>query len=289
MAKPKKRKVKISKSIKGGSKRGIRHAPKAQKKKSFDLKSFWKSSGKSKEKVVLKEDILNDKLKGKKLPVKKQEVKAFSAPKKKKGWFAERSEHSLAAKGIEIRAKEHKVYKVIYFSFIVIGWILGALALIKSDFLSLGIAVFIMFFSLLCYRGAVSPDKRRMIVYIMSWPLVLALAVASIWKSNFFSFWLAVFAMFISSFTPALIKKKLRKEEIIKQVRELQKSRKETETDFDKLLVLLQNLGKINLSEIAEAFSIDRHQAEEWVKILEENDLGVLHYPTFGEAELRKK
>ena len=58
------------------------------------------------------------------------------------------------------------------------------------------------------------------------------------------------------------------------------------ETDFDKLYALIIERGKLNFAEIAKAFNVSKEQAEEWGKILKEQDLITIHYPAFGEPEL---
>ncbi len=221
--------------------------------------------------------------------VQRMRAKAFTKPRKRRGWFAERREHALVAKGIDVRKKELAKYKLTYLIFLLISLLLAILSLFNHNSLSFGIAIVIMLFTVICYRNTTEKTQRKSIIYIVTWPLTFSLAVASIFKRNFISFSLAVLAMSLSSLASMLISKKARKEEIIKTIRELQKSRKSVETDFDKLLVLLGRFGRLKMSEIAEAFEIDRKKADEWAAILEENNLAVLHYPAFGEEELKRK
>ena len=58
------------------------------------------------------------------------------------------------------------------------------------------------------------------------------------------------------------------------------------QTDFDKLLQLVQERKKISLAEVAKSFNIPKEKAEDWGKILKEQDLLILNYPTVGEPEL---
>ncbi len=65
--------------------------------------------------------------------------------------------------------------------------------------------------------------------------------------------------------------------------------RSKYETDFDKLIRVVQKYQMIRLSEIANAFNIPLEKAEEWGKTLEEHGLLHVHFPPIGEAELRWK
>ncbi len=58
------------------------------------------------------------------------------------------------------------------------------------------------------------------------------------------------------------------------------------QTDIDKLYAIVKEKGKLRVSEVASAFGISKMEAEEWGKILKEQDLIILHYPTVGEPEL---
>lgn len=60
-------------------------------------------------------------------------------------------------------------------------------------------------------------------------------------------------------------------------------------TDLDKLYTLLNERKKLTVSEIAKSFDVSKKEAEEWGKILQEQNLIELHYPTVGEPELRWK
>ncbi len=61
------------------------------------------------------------------------------------------------------------------------------------------------------------------------------------------------------------------------------------ETDLDKLYALLQQRQMLRVTEVAKAFSISKEEAEEWGKILKEQDLAELYYPAVGEMEIRWK
>ena len=70
---------------------------------------------------------------------------------------------------------------------------------------------------------------------------------------------------------------------------EIKKSTDKSKTDIDVLYDLLKEKKKIDLSTIAETFKISEETATEWAKILEEAQLASLHYPRFGEAQLKIK
>lgn len=61
------------------------------------------------------------------------------------------------------------------------------------------------------------------------------------------------------------------------------------ETDLDKLYRLINEVGSITVTEVAEGFGISKEQAEEWGRILESHDLIELNYPAIGELQLCKK
>ncbi|MDP1694403.1 MAG: hypothetical protein Q8L34_02580 [Candidatus Woesearchaeota archaeon] len=58
------------------------------------------------------------------------------------------------------------------------------------------------------------------------------------------------------------------------------------ETDFDKLYRLISEKQKLTITEVSQGFNVSRKEAEEWGKILKEQGLIELHYPTVGDLEL---
>jgi len=78
--------------------------------------------------------------------------------------------------------------------------------------------------------------------------------------------------------------KEEKKVEGIKQ--SLKKFEGSYQTDLDKLYAILTEKGKLTMMEVAKGFNISKAQAEEWGKILKDQDLINLHYPTVGETEL---
>ncbi|MEK6840289.1 MAG: hypothetical protein AABX72_05075, partial [Nanoarchaeota archaeon] len=61
------------------------------------------------------------------------------------------------------------------------------------------------------------------------------------------------------------------------------------ETDLDKLYALLQERKTLRLNEVARAFGISKEEAEEWGKILRDQGLVEIYYPTVGDMEIRWK
>ncbi len=222
---------------------------------------------------------------------KKGNKKKRKKKKKKRGWFAEREEHGLAAKGIEVREKELEKYKYIYASFFFIAFVLAIVSFLEINVFAFVVALVTMFLSLVFYKGTVKKEKkekkRKFFMYLLCWIVAFVLAILSFFAKNFFSLAISVFTMFLTSFSAMLIHKKIRREKIIAVVRELQRERRKTETDIDKLLLLLEKFKKLKISDIVLAFETSRKKAEEWCKILEEHGLASLQYPIMGEAELR--
>ncbi len=61
------------------------------------------------------------------------------------------------------------------------------------------------------------------------------------------------------------------------------------ETDIDKLYSLVNKYKAVKMSEVKQVFNITQEKAEQWSQILESHELIELHYPAFGEPELRWK
>jgi membrane protease YdiL (CAAX protease family) len=61
------------------------------------------------------------------------------------------------------------------------------------------------------------------------------------------------------------------------------------QTDMDRLLELVNKKGSVGIDSVAKIFNISKSEAEEWGKILKDESLISLYYPTVGDAELRKK
>ena len=57
-------------------------------------------------------------------------------------------------------------------------------------------------------------------------------------------------------------------------------------TDIDKLYSLLKRKKSLKLGEIVDTFGINQEQALDWCKILENNELVTINYPTFAEPEI---
>lgn len=63
---------------------------------------------------------------------------------------------------------------------------------------------------------------------------------------------------------------------------------KEFETDMDLLLEIVESKNIVKISDAAKFFKTDLKKIESLAKILEEHSLLQIHYPTFGEIELRR-
>ena len=61
------------------------------------------------------------------------------------------------------------------------------------------------------------------------------------------------------------------------------------QTDIDRLLDFINEKEKLTTAEISGIFGISESEAEQWGKILKDQGLITLYYPTVGEVELRRK
>ena len=52
---------------------------------------------------------------------------------------------------------------------------------------------------------------------------------------------------------------------------------------------LVQYFKTVKFSQVSKLFHLDNEKTEQWAKILESHDLVTIHYPTFGEPELKWK
>ncbi len=210
--------------------------------------------------------------------------------KLKKGWFAEREQHKLAAQGVKVRKKEYAKYKGIYIALAVVSLAFGAFAFLKEDYLSFGLAAAAFILAVVLFILIVTKkEKIEFARYLTIWGVALILSVFSITKNNFLALTVLLITMFFTSLVAMMLAKKLMKDKIILAVRQLSREKKTNETDIDHLYELIKRLKKLRISEIALAFGIDIKKAEEWAKILEEHDLAVIYYPPLGEAELKYK
>ena len=60
------------------------------------------------------------------------------------------------------------------------------------------------------------------------------------------------------------------------------------ETEFDILLKLIEEKGRLKLNEIEQRFSISKKLAEEWIQILADHDLVEIHYLPVGGVEVSR-
>lgn len=59
------------------------------------------------------------------------------------------------------------------------------------------------------------------------------------------------------------------------------------ETDFDRMLLLIEKYERLKFSDAAKIFGISMDKVEEWAAILEQHKILKIHYPAIGEPELR--
>lgn len=78
----------------------------------------------------------------------------------------------------------------------------------------------------------------------------------------------------------------VKKQHVVLQIK---RSQEKAKTDIDLLYDLLKEKKKIELGVVADTFKISEETATEWAKILEDAQLASLHYPRFGEAEIKIK
>jgi len=89
---------------------------------------------------------------------------------------------------------------------------------------------------------------------------------------------------------------KIMKEEKVSKIKTEMKGKETTvniassyKTDIDKLLDLVNEKEKLSVDEVGSIFGISKEEAEEWGKILKDEGLITLYYPTVGDVELRSK
>ncbi len=111
---------------------------------------------------------------------------------------------------------------------------------------------------------------------------------------------LVIFASVIFDFKEQMAKKrkvyKIKKEQRVSDIKTEIATKKivfdagsSFKTDIDKLLDLVNEKEKISVDEVGGIFGISKEEAEQWGKILKDQDLITLYYPTVGDAELRCK
>lgn len=84
-------------------------------------------------------------------------------------------------------------------------------------------------------------------------------------------------------------KEKLKRQELKARKIKIPEKKLRYETDLDRLYRLVNEKGKLRISDIAICFKISKEKAEEWGKILESHNLIVIKYSATGEPELCKK
>ncbi len=56
---------------------------------------------------------------------------------------------------------------------------------------------------------------------------------------------------------------------------------------MDELLYLVNKRKEIRITEVAKIYDVPKGLAEEWARILEDNNLIKIHYPIIGSLRLR--
>ena len=143
---------------------------------------------------------------------------------------------------------------------------------------------FLLWFGLLLLLGplAVLPLYALDKFDLRQWPLAV---LTGIWLG-------LVLLTFVVKTKQALQARRLQalrhQQEILTFVNQAENKGGRYKTALDLLYDLVNEKGKVCLSEVAKAFRITPAQAEEWGKILAEHDLVRIHYPPIGETELWK-
>lgn len=83
-------------------------------------------------------------------------------------------------------------------------------------------------------------------------------------------------------------KEEVKKEEVKTADTKAAEVKQTHQTDFDVLYNMIQQKGKIKISQAAKIFNVNKKRIEEWAEILETHGLIKMHYPPVGEPELMK-
>lgn len=156
-----------------------------------------------------------------------------------------------------------------------------------------------------------SPKKRPHIISFLWAIFSIAVLVISVIKNNNYLLYLGLFASLLTVIINIVdvkqkpkpnIKLEKPKEVQVKIQKILPKEQKissmkhyialkhgKYETDIDSLYRIIEKFKKVKISEVKKVFNISSEKAEEWAKILEEHNLVELHYPAFGEPEIKWK
>ncbi len=110
---------------------------------------------------------------------------------------------------------------------------------------------------------------------------------------------LSLVVLAVATYFSVHLKKILKRRSLVSQVVEeqhveqiktaLEHYEGQYETDLDKLYALVQERGALKVNEVAHAFNISKEEAEEWGKILRDQNLVEVYYPTVGDMEIRWK
>jgi len=110
-------------------------------------------------------------------------------------------------------------------------------------------------------------------------PLNLNISIIS-----FVGLWVLILIIVFIAFINSM---KSKREENIKINLNKWVKKSKSDTDIDGLYNILKEKKKLNLGTIARTFKITKENALDWSKILENHELVIIDYPTFGEPTIR--
>ncbi len=205
------------------------------------------------------------------------------------------------------------IYKLTYF----LGAIAAVAAIKPFKLIIFILGIIVMLSSILILKFKLKKEKKhikekshnfefkgipKIFVVIVSLITVIMIILSVIMNNKnilYFSIILAVIVIILSILSrknhkkviqDKNIPKKQRKENLIAKMKLYARlTHGKYETDLDKLYKIIQKFKSIKFSEIEKVFNINNEKAEEWAKILEEHNLAQIHYPAFGEPELKWK
>ena len=84
-------------------------------------------------------------------------------------------------------------------------------------------------------------------------------------------------------------KRKVEAEKDAKFKEEVSLDKSKISTPLDVMYKMIEQMGRLEVSDAAKKFHVSQQQIEEWAQILESKGLIEIHYPIIGKPELRKK
>lgn len=199
-----------------------------------------------------------------------------------------REEAVRIEKGIESHIDGKRTFRKIYTALFLIGFAVSITSLLNADWMVFSCSMILELLSLLLYHKSKKMDvKRKFNVYLIIWIFWFLVAVFSIWRSKNILSIISFAILFVLSLFASISGRKLKEEMIGEEIKRMQTKLKRYETNFDRLIIILNRYKSVKISVFAKAFNISRQQIEEWAEILENHNLLEVHYPFLGEPELR--